>query len=359
MQLAPTSAQLVIGGIGSGKSTELLLATKRLSEAEDTLAAYVDVSKWHDLSVDLDGVLLVLAGLKLVRRLKDVDSTDVSSAKEDFRKWAHGYTEHINLHEYYQDQEPPDGFEYEPTVFRKGVLKPPRIRLGWPANKRLAALKVLMGALPHPFRHFVVLFDSLDRLSDVERFRTEVLEDIRALRSAGVGVVVAGPNRLLYGVNRPVVDLFDHLHMQPALDIGGDPRASVFLGSIIARRTDESIVPEEARESLARWSGGVLRDLIGLTGSVLEEAFIADAEQVDSEHIARAADTFGRSMMFGLNSEDLAKLLRVHNGGTFIPTSDEDLALLESRRVIAYQGPPARFAVHPTIAPLLEALRNQ
>jgi len=69
MQLAPSSAQLVVGGIGSGKTTELLLATKRLSEAEDTMAVYVDVSKWHELSAKLNGVLLVIAGLKLVGRL--------------------------------------------------------------------------------------------------------------------------------------------------------------------------------------------------------------------------------------------------------------------------------------------------
>jgi hypothetical protein len=50
-------------------------------------------------------------------------------------------------------------------------------------------------------------------------------------------------------------------------------------------------------------------------------------------------------------------LQRVRINGSVLHTSEEDLALLMTRRVLEYRGQgPVRYAVHPTIERLLAEL---
>jgi hypothetical protein len=48
--LRPNSTHLLVGGIGSGKTTQLLVAKKQLEAVEDFLVFYVDVSRYTDIS---------------------------------------------------------------------------------------------------------------------------------------------------------------------------------------------------------------------------------------------------------------------------------------------------------------------
>jgi hypothetical protein len=101
-----------------------------------------------------------------------------------------------------------------------------------------------------------------------------------------------------------------------------------------------------------------LRDLLQLTRSAVEEAFVAEADVVGPDHVAGAIDEFGRTMMFGLRKEEIATLEKLRRRGTFVPTDDDDIALLVTRRVIEYQGTTKRYAIHPAIEPLLASLRG-
>src|SRR5438093_328334 len=62
LELEPASSHLIVGGVGSGKTTQLLVAQRRLREMSDTQAIFLDVSEHHDLARLQTGVLLVLAG---------------------------------------------------------------------------------------------------------------------------------------------------------------------------------------------------------------------------------------------------------------------------------------------------------
>jgi hypothetical protein len=64
--------------------------------------------------------------------------------------------------------------------------------------------------------------------------------------------------------------------------------------------------------------------------------------------------------MQGLRVGEIEVLQRVRRHGTFVQTSEEDLALLMTRRVLEYRdsGSP-RYAVHPTIEPLLRDLEGK
>lgn len=57
---------------------------------------------------------------------------------------------------------------------------------------------------PGEDRHAIFLFDSLDRLPDPDRFREAVEDDLRVLKTAGIGVAVVGPIRFMAGTDRAV-----------------------------------------------------------------------------------------------------------------------------------------------------------
>ncbi len=60
---------MLFGGIGSGKTTQLLLTEKSLNELEDIKAIYVDVSLVTDISELKHDALIVIAGLELIKML--------------------------------------------------------------------------------------------------------------------------------------------------------------------------------------------------------------------------------------------------------------------------------------------------
>ena len=109
---------------------------------------------------------------------------------------------------------------------------------------------------------------------------------------------------------------------------------------------------------IAAYSGGVLRDLLGLARSAAQIAYMTGAEQILAPHVQTAAEQMGRKYMLGLTPAELETLQRLRTSGVFIQTSDEDLALLMTGRILEYPrlGQIPRFKVHPTIEPLLQQL---
>ncbi len=299
---------------------------------------------------------MVLAGLELGKLVGAHADDEVQAARKSFRHWAYGHREFIPYDDGDDDWWDPG----VPGQWKKhpGIIASPLARLSSGTKEKVEALKKLKQALPDGIRHFVVLFDSLDCLDDAEAFRQAAIEDVRALQEAGIGVAVVGPMRLLYGPNRPIAEVFDRIHIAPAFDVQQSSEGRDFLLRVLAKRTDESVVGSEMREKLVDASGGLLRDLLELTRSAVEEAFVAGADAVAADHVARAVDEFGRTLMFGLRTGEIDTLETLLLGA-FVPTDDDTIALLVSRRVIEYQGTTKRYAVHPAIEPLIASLRRK
>jgi hypothetical protein len=208
-------------------------------------------------------------------------------------------------------------------------------------------------------RHPVVLLDSLDRLSDIQAFAVAVEQDLRAIKQAGVGVVIAGPLRTMYGTHRSLVDHFTRFYPQPAVDVRTDPEGLDFMMRVLRRRAPVEILPDATCKLLAELSGGVLRDLIALSLAAGEEAYVAGAYCVEIEHVRTIADAFGRKLFFGLRSDEVDMLDQARRSGTFVPKSDDELALLTTRRVLEYGNGGHHYRVHPTIEPLLEQVKKE
>ena len=365
VELDPRSSHLVVGGIGSGKTTQLLVAGDRLRRLADTRAEYIDVSKLHDLSHMSPGTLLVIAGVVLAKMTEDDLGSEANRARERFLQWAYGHREWVydepDDYEDHRDWGEDDGdYEHhgEPGhyVHRPPLLSSPDKPIAWTISEKAEVFNVLSAALIQRFIHIVLLIDSLDRLIDPVAFATVVEEDVRVLTAAGVGIVLVGPLRSMYGTHRSITDHFQHFYPQLALDTQEDPRGSAFMIEVLRKRAGEDMLTPEACARLALLSGGVPRDLISLARAAGEEAYLRDADVVTDQHVETAADAFGRDLLYGLGPEELAVLQRVRKRGVFVQTSDQDLALLVTRRVLEYRNGRARFAVHPTIEPLLAQL---
>lgn len=320
-ELKPSASHLVVGGVGSGKTTQLIVACDKLSAAGDVCAVYVDVSCHRDPAWIDDADLLAVVGLELAKRLQASERTrEIEAALRSFQR-------HLND-------------EFDPRTDET---------TRWIARE----LRSIVRALGSHYPHVVVLADSLDRMSDLDRFSSIVQGAVAPLRSQGIGVVLVGPLTALYGIERVVLDRFDRVWHLPAVDVQNESEGHEFLRSVLRARDTNGLLTEGAAERLASLSGGVLRDLMTLTQVAGEEAYVDGAERVDVSYVETAADLFGRKHLVGVDSEQLALLQQVRTKGTFIQTSEKHLALLSTRRVLEYMNGKPRFAVHPTIEPLL------
>lgn len=343
LSLAPSSTHLLIGGVGSGKTTQLLAAQKLVSETQDTRALYIDVSKRHDIAKMAPGVIAVQVGLALADELKEHGA--VKAFVRRLRELANGY---------WLPWEP-DEIE-DPGASVPGILVSPD-QLAESVREVLAQLDGLLRILKAESEYLTVLLDGLDRMIDIEAFEQIVSHDVKALSAIGVGVVLVGPLRALYGLDRVISERFDSLHYQPWLDVKQDPAASAFLGDVLRKRVPAQAFSDTAIEALALASGGVLRDLLTLAQAACVEAYLGGGDRVEDAQVATGVDTFGRKHMQGIRPAELEVLQRVRTKGSFVQTSEDDLALLMTRRVLEYrkQG-QLRYAVHPTIERLLAEL---
>jgi hypothetical protein len=355
LELRPASTHLVVGGVGSGKTTELLQVRARLSSVPDTKAIYIDVTRQHDIARMGPGVVALQAALAIASFVTEsIESRGEPSALVEIaatalRRLAHGY--HYDPERDYYDTD---------VAYREGALKPPDQMTGVSAEA-LGELRPLLESPGAAGARLVVLLDGLDRLSDVEVFQQIVDDDVNGLASLGIGVVLIGPLKCLYRSERVMVESFDYWHHQPWRDpeVGNAER---FLTDVVRRRLTADELDDASLLPLVRQSGGVLRDLIALAQLACEEAYVDGADRVGRPHVEAAADAFGRKHVIGLQADEIEILQRVRSTGSFVQTSETDLALLMTRRVLEYAsgaGAASRYAVHPTIEPLLRQMAGE
>lgn len=334
-ELKPNASHLLMGGVGSGKTTQLLVARDRLAVAGDVAAVYVDVSLRVEPNLVTSADLLAVVGLALIEEIEgrgisaeEIEGQDISA---DLDSWRGVFADHLA-----GMMAIPDPFE----LF---------------GNQLARLLKDFTTERPHP----VLLLDSLDRMTDLERFADIVENAVTKLRALRIGVILIGPLTALYGIRRTALDRFDRTWHLPTVDVQDDAEGHAFLLRVLRARDAFGLITDAAAERLASLSGGVLRDLIALTQAAGEEAYVDGAEHVELQHVEVAAELFGRKHLVAIDSQELEVLQRVRAKGTFVQTSEKDLALLATRRVLEYTNGHARFAVHPTIAPLLAQLAGE
>jgi len=241
LELDPQSSHLLLGGVGSGKTTELLLVHEQLMNVADLAPLLIDVSEWHDLTTLESGSLLVMAGCAIAKRVPSNEAAVVTAANS-FGKWAYGGRRWASAEVHYDSDD-----DYEPGewVSFSGMFSPPGSSEQAPVAEMREALRALVTAIrdneqPLP----ILLFDSLDRIFDENRFLALIQQDLEALKSLAIGCVLIGPITALYEERKLVLDRFDKWHLQRWADPRSDDGLK-FLTDVLAKRADPDVIPLE------------------------------------------------------------------------------------------------------------------
>jgi Cdc6-like AAA superfamily ATPase len=359
LALQPASSHLVVGPIGSGKTTTLRRAVDalrtHLGETGDH-AEYIDVSAEHQLNTErLPGVLIALAGRVLIRQVpaRARRGRAYRAAVTALEKHTHGYDEWLHpddftavldaLESWAGEQDPSDAFR----LTHPGALKAPA-----PTSPMFSHLVEPLTTLRDGLGHSTILFfDSLDRLEDSARFQEAIVHDLPVLKRAGIGVVVVGPTRFALSKDRSVVDLFDEIHVVQAAN-AETVEGVAFLSQVLRSRASAEMLPDEVITSIARSSGGILRDLLSIATRAARDAYDRGHDQLTLSDAKDAAHAIGAGKAVGLDASSLELLVQVAAGEPFV-LDERRLPLVERSQVV--QTDPGQWRVHPALRMYLES----
>lgn len=337
-EIEPSSQQLVTGGIGSGKTTEILLARDQL-RGHGVQVIYVEVSRYIDLAKAAAGSLIAMLGVELIPLAEGtIENRKAAKAMEVYAigEWV--------------DRECEPDF-HEPVVFVPGKLRP---RVSW-STQQIENMGEVLGQLLMAVRvagDVVVIFDGLDRLPNGGRFWELVSTDLNVLRELSIPVVLVGPWSLLFEQDAQLDDRFDRVHR---LNAETYEKRLEKLSEILARRDSGGLIPPEQKRQLANGAGAIIRDLITLARDAAEEAFAAGADSIEENHVEIAIHNLGDSYLRGLSSSQIGILKSWTETKSFDPSNPEIVTLLTSRRLIERKAP--KYRIHPALATVLKETR--
>ncbi|MGO9966110.1 MAG: hypothetical protein ACLPY2_02460 [Bryobacteraceae bacterium] len=339
----------LVGGIGSGKTTELLLTMDRLRRHDDAVNVFLEASEFTDFSETNPGAMLAAIGLRLCARIGKLfgePSEQVRSASDKLRKLALGTTEWHG--------EPPDSEEWDGmyAVRVPGLMKPRFPEL----KERVAEVKDLLETVLSRFlerdSQITVLVDGLDRLIEPARFREFAEQDLRALRGTKVTMIVAAPLLLWYDHSRFLDDYFDVVKHIPVAAV--DPKESRFLKDILKRRGADELMSAASINDICRFSGGVLRDLLELAQSAAQDAYRGTEDRISKQHVREAVRQLGNRYLAGVGTTRRTIIRRLLRDEQFSPSSPVSRDLLVNRQVLEYsKGGRDYFRVHPALVEVL------
>jgi len=285
--------------------------------------------------------------------VQEDSNEELKSLCSQIQRTVYGYTTLID----------PMNFDFEEDLFKtvRGILPQPKMfpRIQADLIELTTELRDVLG-LEYP--NITVLIDSLDRITS-EQFTSIVCSDLPVIEKLGIGVVLIGTLNSLY--QREEQELLTQAskysdYLQPSYDMGNDHDAAAFFANIISKRDPERFITQEARDLLIYYSGGLIRDLINLAQSSIEEAYVSGEDQVSKQAVEVAASAFGRAQLLRIQAAEIEILKSVDQSkeGNFYPKSEEEFKLILSRIILEYAHPQKRFVVHPAIqAALTGALR--
>lgn len=350
-ELSRGTQMALVGGIGSGKTTELLLTQRVLNRHSDAVNIFVDLANYTDLNELNTGAILATVGMRLYSHLKKAKKEppeEVTSAHAKLRELALGKTTWVPVEEW-------QGYDEGEEAVRVDV--PGLMRLRFPALRReVKEVKELLLSIASPLlesdAQITLLIDGLDRLIRAERFREYAEQDLQALRGTKMTVIVAAPLLLWYDKSRFLQDYFDLVKHIPAA--AADPGDLAFLRQVLERRGALELMDRAEVASVAKYSGGVLRDLLTLARSAAEYAYRDDQDRIGRRHVRAAIKQLGSRYLAGLGTTHRFRLRRLAANKVFPIEDSTARELLVNRQVLEYVSRGREFfAVHPALAKVL------
>jgi hypothetical protein len=356
LALRPASTHLILGGIGSGKTTQLLVTRDRINDLLDNAYVhYLDISTYTDISNISPGVLVAIVGLSLAKLLENSTESSVRQNIEIIEKSAFGYSENkedLHIEQIDLGLGLKGGTIQKKLVYHQGLLSSE-------SRKKSAQLAKAVAYLceysKQEYDQIIFLFDGLDRLDDTQSFSQLIVNDIQEISAIGIGCVMVGSARDLYGEYQEVLEqAIDYVGYQSCFDVENDEPAYDFFRSILQSRIAPEFMISDLTKRMITGSGGVLRDLINIAQLSMEEAYFSgDDCELLPNNIEQAVESFGRAKILGLTKSNLDILQDFAVGKRLLPTSQDEIKLLISGKIVEYMYPKRRCTVHPALLPML------
>ena len=92
-EIQPGVQMALVGGIGSGKTTELLLTLERLKRYPDAVNLLIEAAEFTDFSQTNPGAMLTAIGLRLFARYREIfgePPDEIAAAKRGSANWVWG-----------------------------------------------------------------------------------------------------------------------------------------------------------------------------------------------------------------------------------------------------------------------------
>ena len=356
--LEPGSQQLLVGGVGSGKTTELLLAMRSLESQGHILPLHIDVSKATDLSGLNTGSLVASLGLKIAAYFGNgvgaysQDTELKAELGEPFEKlWIYAYGKIERVWVPSDDDSPDfDDSDYEEVHFRirkiPGKLRPPLPSLDREIQDIREPLEQFLAAAKRRGKEVAVIFDGLDRLLDPTKFWSVAHQDLRLLRQLKVSALATAPLSVLFAaeVGQSIAGEFDRVQHLAVITAGPD---NACLRSVLEKRHCSELLNREEVDTICHYSGGVLRDLISLARDAGEEAYVSEHDTITAADVEKVIRQLGNGYLRGLGPPVINALLELDQSKSFNVRLPHNIELLLTRRVLEYSS--TDFRVHPAL----------
>jgi hypothetical protein len=369
--LEPGCQQLLVGGVGSGKTTELILAERWLGMQPHVLPVYVDVSADTNLSSLNMGALIASFGMRLSFEVfaseaiwQDKEKAEeLTKIDEKVMEFAYGKRIERPLNRLAAlsslSAAPTDEFQngaFVNTETVPGKLIPPFPALDRDIREMRGFISELLAAVKETKKEVVVVFDGLDRLLDPNKFWSIVYQDLRLLRELKVSVIATAPLSVLFGVGvgQSISDHFDRVHH---LTVIPNDSAVTSLELVLERRGVTNLLDPGIAYFICNYSGGVLRDLISVARDAAEEAYVSDHDYISVGDIEKVGHQLGIGYLRGLGPEAINRLLRLESSKSFDLGQPSNLELLVTRRVLEYSS--TDFRVHPALLSVIPRPESQ
>jgi hypothetical protein len=367
--LEPGCQQLLVGGVGSGKTTELILAERWLKSHGHAVPLYIDVSASTNLLRLNPGALLAIFAMDLGWLMVKVPETR-SQSKQKKEKLTDTYrklTEFAFGKKVKRELNPIRDLNFLSGSFSAASQSESNVAIEWIPGKLTPPLPVLDRDIREMFapideilaifkdakKDVVVVFDGLDRLLDPTKFWSVVHQDLQLLRKLKVSVIATAPLSVLFGVGvgQSISDHFDRVHHLAV--IATDPE-NALLRSVLEKRRSTELLSGLLTDSICHYSGGVLRDLISLARDAAEEAYVSDRDSITVADVEKVTHQLGTGYLRGLGPEAVNTLFQLESTKSFDVSQPANVELLATRRVLEYSS--TDFRVHPALLSVIPRL---
>lgn len=315
----PTSTHVIIGAIGSGKSSELQEVARSVARDDpERVLAFADA--------DLLGGGLEHAGVgTLVRKVVEALAQELLRPEQRVAEAGRQTARRV------------DARAQREARGDRDVIDPVHTR-------DADDLRMLVDAITP--RSVLVVLDSFDRLLPASRYAAAIERDLGVIRASGVGLVLTAPVDMLFHAWREKLNLFSAEHLLAAYDPSSAEHRT-FLGHVLARRDSLSLFTSSVRDALLEASGGHLRHLIRCAQRAPLLALRRGAFAVSPQDVASAREELRTFLVSALNGDDIAALEAIASGDMPATASDTLIGLIRTARV--FDDGMGRYRVHPPV----------